>query len=120
MIGRALAVLTDYAFNRIAPINLERRYLGADYLSNAEQHIDVWEPDELWAAEQRRTAETPAGADVPALPPRSVAGAGGSTTDLEVLLTIRRVLRDCDVPWAHTTAGIITRELLHHYTVTPR
>ena len=118
MITRTLAALVDHAFNRMAPVNIQRRSVGADYLSDLEQQIDVWAPDELWAAEQRRTAKPPAGADVPALPLRSVAGVGGSQPELVV--TITRVLRDCEVPWPETTAGIVARELAHHYTVTPK
>jgi hypothetical protein len=121
MITRTLAALVDHAFNRMAPVNIQRRSVGADYLSDLEQQVDAWAPDELWAAEQRRTAKQPAGADVPAPSLRSVAGVGGSTSlEADVLVTVTRVLRECETPWPHATASIVTRELLHHYTVTPK
>ena len=117
MITRTLAALVDHAFNRMAPVNVQRRSVGADYLSDLEQQVDAWAPDELWAAEQRRTAKQPAGADVPALPLRSVAGVGGSEPYSELLVVISRVLVDCRTPFPYNTAGIVARELLHHFDV---
>jgi hypothetical protein len=148
MIGRTIANLVDTAFNRMAPPNIQRRFIGADFLTNLEQHIDVWESDELWAAEQRRrlveSADTyaellpweiellnatkqPADADVPGQSPRPVAGVGGSTTQhavdesVELSIVIANVLRDLELTdWPTSTAGIVAREVLHHYMITKK
>jgi hypothetical protein len=139
MIGRTIASLVDTAFNRIAPPNIQRRFIGADFLTDLEQQIDVWESDELWAAEQRRneklpgdaggTGQTPASpgdqqpadADVPQQSHRPVAGVGGSYIDqsVELSIIIANVLRDLGLTeWPTSTAGIVAWEVLHHYTIT--
>lgn len=67
--------------------------------------------------------DPPAGADEamsPDIPPSaaeaSATGAGGSTTtETDLKLAISRVLRDCNITWPTTLAGILARELLHHY-----
>jgi hypothetical protein len=142
MIARTIANLVDTAFNRMAPPNIQRRFIGADFLSDLEQHIEVWESDDLWAAEQRRrlvenadtyaelqpwemrllnATDQPADADVPRQSPRPVAGVGGSYIDqsVELSIVIANILRDLELTdWPTSTAGIVAREVLHHYTIT--
>lgn len=65
--------------------------------------------------------DPPAGAEAmsPDIPPSaaeaSATGAGGSTTETDLKLAISRVLRDCNITWPTTLAGILARELMHHY-----
>lgn len=66
-------------------------------------------------------SQTPAGAEAVDLPPStadataSATGAGGFPTEADIKVAIGRVLRDCGAPWPTTTAGILARELLHHF-----
>jgi hypothetical protein len=48
-----------------------------------------------------------------------VAGVGGSQPYIysELLVVISRVLVDCRTPFPYNTAGIVARELLHHFDV---
>lgn len=67
-------------------------------------------------------SQPPAGAEATALPPSvadanaSAAGVGGSDLETELKLAISQVLRDCGSRWPTTTAGIVTRDLLHRFT----
>lgn len=66
-------------------------------------------------------SQPPAGAEATALPPSvadaiaSAAGAGGSDIETELKVAIGRVLRECGNRWPTTTAGIVTRDLMHRF-----
>lgn len=124
--SRRLARLIDTALNLYAPTIHARSAAAhttitgdADLLADIEADCEVWDPDELWAAMQRHPAGTrrtqqPVGAG-------AAPGSDGPTsTELSLAVTIANVLRACDTPWPTTTAGIVTRELLHHYTIQPK
>lgn len=130
-IGSWLANAVDCALNRMAPIeDYSRNYLttlnsNADKLADAEALIDVWEPQDPpladWEIELRdaflAADKQPTGTGVSPRP-----GAGGSPTDAEVELVrvTTDVLRKCGVRWPYTVAGIVARDLMHHFTVQPK